>query len=437
MPPKKFDSTIWQDARESALSPRKLKKTMRIPKIPNKDWTSKDINQARKALKQAESDTGSSGLVFKNLKVMIKNAADTPNAQNFINSLKSQRLQSWATQTMRDVISPQAFEQWEKDETIPKKPNNIWSDKDIRKAHTFKKRQWKLRKAQNKQAYLDQVSSASRKVQDVLSPATFQQWKTDKTIPEEPNDVWSETDIRRALFSRRQKSELHKNSKSPNLDAVRSIPKQPQQQNASAHKHEQKPKVEQAEDKAMKESAIQTITSLRLQAQARARSRVLQEAFRGLLSPAQQHRAGLQRASTLSESSHVSEPVLTKRVMHLITMHEPGCPRIRIYELLNRHRSDSTKAMDSTVGRESKDQNQADRLGEDSASQDESPERVVQETEIRDQLDKWKTAAEELKEAIETKWPQASRKTRLKDVLEEEMDEIRRMEKSVEGFLVG
>lgn len=410
---------------------------MRIPKIPNKNWTSKDINEARKALKQAEPNTGSSGLVFRDLKVMTRNAADTPDAQDFISGLKGQRLKSWATQTMRDVISPQAFEQWEKDEIIPKNPNHIWSDKDIRKAHTFKKRQWTLQKVQNKQAYLDKVPLATRRMQDVLSPAAFKQWEKDKIIPREPDDIWSDTDIRRALFFRRQKSKLHKNSKSLKLDAVPSIPKQPQQQNASAHQHNQKPKIEQAEDNAVKESAVQKITSLRLQAQARARSRVLQEAFRGLLSPAQQHRASLQRASTLSASSHVSEPVLTKRIMHLITMHEPGCPRIRIYELLNSYCAGPTKEMDSINETESRDQGKAEHCGEDSASQDESQERVVQETEMRDQLGKWKTAAEELKEAIELKWPEASKKTRLKDVIEGEMEEIRRVEKSVEGFLVG
>lgn len=368
---------------------------------------------------------------------MTRNGADTPDAQDFISGLKGQRLKSWATQTMRDVISPQAFEQWEKDGTIPKQSNDIWSDRDIRKAHTFKKRQWKLQKAQNKQAYLDKVPLATRRMQDVLSPTAFKQWEADKTIPEEPNDIWSDTDIRRALSFRRQKSKLHKSSKSLELDAVPAKLKQLQQQPASAHNHKQKAHAEQAEDNAVKESPVQKITSLRLQAQARARSRVLQEAFRGLLSPAQQHRASLQRSLTLSKSSHISEPVLTKRVMHLVTMHEPGCPRIRIYEILNSHRAGPIKAMDSTVERESKDQAQADHFAEDPASQDERPKSVMQETEMRDQLDKWKTAADDLKEAIELKWPETSKKTRLKDVVESEMDEIRRVEKSVEGFLVG
>ncbi|KAG9662916.1 hypothetical protein KCU95_g5148, partial [Aureobasidium melanogenum] len=435
--PKHSDSTIWQSAPTSAISRKKLKKAMRIPKIPNKNWTSKDINKARKALKQAGPDTGSLRLVFRNMKVITKSAADTPLAQDFISNLKGQRLRSWAKQTMRDVISPTAFEQWEKDEIIPKEPNDIWSDKDIRKAHTFKKRQWKLHKAANKQSYLDKVPLATRKMQDVLAPEAFKQWEKDKTIPEEPNDIWSETDIRRALFFRRQKWELHKNPKSLELDAIPSIPKQLQQRNASAHQHKQEVNADHAEKTLGRESATQTITSLRLQAQARARSRVLQEAFRGLLSPAQQHRASLQRASTLPKTSHISEPQLTKRVMHLITMHEPGCPRIRIYELLNSHRSAPNREMDSITEWESKSQAQAEHSGRDSASQEKRQEKVMQETEMRDQLSKWKTAAEQLKEAIELKWPEASKKKRLKDVVEKEMEEIRRVEKSVEGFLVG
>ncbi|KAG9617118.1 hypothetical protein KCV04_g15434, partial [Aureobasidium melanogenum] len=409
---------------------------MRIPKIPNKNWTSKDINEARKALKQAEPDTGSSGLVFRNLKVMTRSTADTPLAQDFISSLKGQRLQSWAKQTMRDVISPTAFEQWEKDETVPKEPNDKWSDKDIRKAHTFKKRQWKLQKAANKQSHLDKVPLATRKMQDVLTPQAFKQWEKDKTIPEEPNDTWSETDIRRALFFRRQKWELHKNPKSLKLDAISSISKQPRQQNASAYWHEQEPKAEKPEVKADIESATQTITSLRLQAQARARSRVLQEAFRGLLSPAQQHRASLQRASSLSKTSHISEPHLTKRVMHLITMHESGCPRIRIYELLNSRRPAPNKETDGTIECESKILVQAEDSGREIASQEESQEKVMQDAEMRDQLSKWKTAAEELKDAIELKWPEEGKKKRLKDVIEKEMEEISRVEKSVQRFLV-
>ncbi|KAH0263051.1 hypothetical protein KCU91_g12988, partial [Aureobasidium melanogenum] len=402
-------STIWQGAPRSAISRRNLKKTMRIPKQPNKNWTSKDINEARKALKQAGPDSGSSGLFFQNLRVMKRHAELKPLAEEFVSSLKGQRLLSWAKQTMRDVISPVAFEQWEKDQTIPKEPNSIWSDKDIRKAHTFKKRQWKLQKAANKQCYENKVPLATRKMQDVLTPEAFKQWEKDKTIPDKPNEIWSETDIRRARIFRRQKWELHKNPKSLELDASPSIPKQPRQQNASTNQHKPEANADDLEETSGKETATQTITSLRLQAQARARSRVLQEAFRGLLSPAQQHRASLQRPSTLSKGSHISEPLLTKRVMHLITMHEPGCPRIRIYELLDR----------------------------DSASQAESQKKVMQQTEMRDQLGKWKTAAEELSEAIGMKWPEESKKKRLKHVVEKEMEEIRRVEKSVEGFLVG
>ncbi|KAI4737137.1 hypothetical protein E4T50_12372 [Aureobasidium sp. EXF-12298] len=435
--PKHSDGTIWQSAPRSAISRRKLKKTMRIPKIPNKNWTSKDINEARKALIQAEPDTGSSGLVFRNLKAMTRSAADTPLAQDFISGLKGQRLQSWAEQTMRDVISPMAFEQWEKDETIPKEPNDTWSDKDIRKAHTFKKRQWKLQKAANRQSYLDKVPLATRTMKDVLASEAFEQWEKDKTIPKEPNDIWSKTDIRRALFFRRQKWELHKTPKSLKLDAIPSIPKQLQQQKASAHRHEQEAKAESPEEKAGIESATRTIASLRLQAQARARSRVLQEAFRGLLSPAQQHRASLQKASKLSKTSRISEPQLTKRVMHLITMHEPGCPRIRIYELLNSHRSAPIREMNSTIEWESKSQARAEHSGRDLASQEESQEKAMQETEMRDQLGKWKTAAEELREAIDLKWPEEGKKKRLKDVVEKEMEEIGRVEKSVQGFLVG
>ncbi|KAK6007372.1 hypothetical protein QM012_004186 [Aureobasidium pullulans] len=429
-------STIWQNASRSAISRKKLKKTMRIPKTPNKNWTSKDINEARKALKQIGPDIEQPGLTFKNMKVVTKHPADTTYTQDYISSLKGQRLQAWAKQTMQDVISSAAFEQWEKDETIPKGPNDIWSDKDIRKAHTFKKRQWKLQKAANKQFHLDKVPIATRTMRDVLGPKAFEQWEKDKTIPTEANDIWSDTDIRRALSFRRQKSKLHKNSKRLNLDAIPSMIKQPQQEDAFARQHQQNPKVEQAEDKIVEQSAIQTISSLRLQAQARARIRVLREAFRGLLSPAQQGRASLQGASFPSKTSHVGQPLLTKRIMHLITMHEPGCPRIRIFELLNAHRTAPTREVDSNVEDESRDLAQSEDFEEESARQD-TQERAMQETEMKDQLGRWKTAAEELKEAIDLKWPEASKKKRLKDVVETELDDIRRVEKSVNGFLVG
>lgn len=103
--------------------------------------------------------------------------------------------------------------------------------------------------------------------------------------------------------------------------------------------------------------------------------------------------------------------------MSVIAMHEPGSPRERVYELLDTQRfSKNEKQMLYKEAEKSID---------------------MQKSELKDQFSKWKTATEELKEAIEIKWPEESKKKRFKTVIEQEMDEILLVENTLKrNFLM-
>lgn len=339
-PPKHY--IISQEASASANSSRKLEK-----KIPNKDRNSKDVNQVRTATEPNEPHTWR----FRIPKAVPDKVAGSPLSRLDVSSLRGQKLQTWAKQTMQDVISPKAFEQWTKDQTIPKTPDDFWSASDMRKAHTLKKRQWKLSKPDFKRLKLDKVASTA------------------------PNQ-------------------------------------QPRHKDLPIHL---RPWAERAGKEAVEKLEPSTATVPKLQAQSR--TRLLNEAFRGLLSPAQQHRASSYKPSSPSVDGYISEPLLTKRIMSVIAMHEPGSPRERVYELLDTQRfSKNEKQMLYKEAEKSID---------------------MQKSELKDQFSKWKTATEELKEAIEIKWPEESKKKRFKTVIEQEMDEILLVENTLKrNFLM-
>ncbi|KAI5239328.1 hypothetical protein E4T43_06829 [Aureobasidium subglaciale] len=378
-PPKHSDNTIWQGARKSAFTPRELRKISRVPKIPNKNWTSGDINEARRAIKQAKVQTESEGseakteslnLTFKISKTTKWDSLDVPMDQLYISSLTGARHQSWATQTLQDVISPEAFEQWTKDGTIPKTQDSVWSHKDIRQAHTLKKRRWKLHK---------QLAPIRERLDNTVT--TFRRLDMETT----PRTIKSREHIQDGNTA-------------------------PRQGKTTANK------IKSAAKGQTQEVEPPTIAALKVQAQSRARARILKEAFRGLLSPAQQRRALIHKASlSANKTFHVTDALLTHRIMNLITIHEAGSPRIRIYELLDIERLPLDEEMNMTIEKE---------------------KRAQKKDELKKEFYSWKAAVEELKEVVEVKWPEESKKTKIKEVVEHEMDEIRRLEESVSEFLV-
>jgi hypothetical protein len=338
--PPKHD-IISQGASESANSSRKLEK-----KIPNKDRNTKDVDQVRTATEPDEPHTWR----FRIPKAIPDKLAGSLSSRLDVSSLRGQKLQTWAKQTMQDVISPKAFEQWSKDQTIPKTPDDFWSASDIRKAHTLKKRHWKLSKPDFKRLELDKVPSTA------------------------PNQ-------------------------------------QPRHKDLPIHLRPShlRPWTERSGKKAEEKLEPSTLTVPTLQAQSR--TRILNEAFRGLLSPAQQHRAILNKASPPSAGGYISEPLLTKRIMNVIAMHEPGSPRERVYELLDLQRFFK---------------NEKDTLDKEAEKSTD-----MQKSELKDQFSKWKTATQELKEAIEMKWPEESKKKRFKTVIEQEMSDIQQVENTL------
>lgn len=298
-----------------------------------------------------------------------------PPSQLSVSGIRGQKRQLWATQTMQDVISPKAFEQWTKDQTIPRAPDDIWSASDMRKAHTFKKRQWKLSKPDFKHLNLNTISSTALHKQARQINASASQEKQQRAAGQARNEVGNEA-----------KQEIERPS----------------------------------------------ATGSKLQAQSQARTRVLNEAFRGLLSPAQQRRAVSHKGSSLSKDSYISEILLTKRIMNLITMHEPGSPRERIYELLKPYRLSRNEKPDIAIAREEGEQVD----GTNRLDEDQEKSTAMLEIDLNDQFSKWKTAAKELKEAVEMKWPEESKKTRMKNAIEQEMEDIRSVEKIIQEIVV-
>jgi hypothetical protein len=296
-----------------------------------------------------------------------------PPSQLSVSGIRGQKRQLWATQTMQDVISPKAFEQWTKDRTIPKTPDDLWSASDMRKAHTFKKRQWKLSKPDFKHLELDTVSSMA-------------------------------------------------------------IRKQARQKDLSVLQHKQPTAARQATDeegKAQKEAEQEHQRKLMIvpdfRAQSQARTRFLNEAFRGLLSPAQQRRAVSHKEIPLSEGSYVSEALLTKRIMNLITIYEPGNPLERVSRFLKPYCISRDEEMDISIASENVEQTD----GQDGLEREEEERPLKLRIDLANHLKKWKTAAEELKEAVEMKWPEESKKRRMKIAIEQEMEENRTTDNTI------
>jgi len=144
------DSIAHQKASKPTNSSRKLRK-----KEANENEDSEKIDPARKAAEETEPVTEASEMRFRIPKASTGFAARLNQPQPDVSNIRGEKWQAFAKQTMQDVISPKAFEQWTKDRTIPKTPNDFWSASDMRKAHTFKKRQWKLSKPVYKSLKLD------------------------------------------------------------------------------------------------------------------------------------------------------------------------------------------------------------------------------------------------------------------------------------------
>jgi hypothetical protein len=155
--------TASQEATKSAVPSSKPDHIMSAPTIARNTWSKYKYDPVVPA-----GDTESSDMRFRIPKA--GHAVFMPPSRldvSDVSGIRGQKRQLWATQTMQDVISPKAFEQWTKDQTIPKTPDDMWSASDMRKAYTFKKRQWKLSKPEFKHLKLDTVPSiASRKQPD-------------------------------------------------------------------------------------------------------------------------------------------------------------------------------------------------------------------------------------------------------------------------------
>jgi hypothetical protein len=120
------------------------------------------------------------------------NAPVMPPSQLSVSGIRGQKRQLWATQTMQDVISAKAFEQWTKDQTIPRTPDDIWSASDMRKAHTFKKRQWKLSKPDFKHLKLDTITPTASHKQARQIEASATQQNQQRVAGQARNEVVSE-----------------------------------------------------------------------------------------------------------------------------------------------------------------------------------------------------------------------------------------------------
>ena len=144
------DSIAHQKASKPTNSSRKLRK-----KEANENEDSEKIDPARKAAEETEPVTEAPEMRFRISKASTGFAARLNQSQLDVSNIRGEKWQAFAKQTMQDVISPKAFGQWTKDQTIPKTPNDFWSASDMRKAHTFKKRQWKLSKPVYKSLKLD------------------------------------------------------------------------------------------------------------------------------------------------------------------------------------------------------------------------------------------------------------------------------------------
>jgi len=375
---------VWKNAARSSLSARNFKKTTeRIPKTPNRTWTSGMINEARKVLKKAKAQAAPAKPraeppkpqseppkpSFTISKTTSVEDANIPPAQLYMSDLHGKRLQAWAKQTMQDIISPEAFQRWTQTNCIPKTPDDNWTQKDIRLAHTFKKRQWRLKKV------LDKIRLESG---DIVATATMTTTKTSKRPSLSPS---SSASAQPPIVRRKQKKSV----------AVKEVEKQPEHP---------------------------TITALRIQAQSKARARILKEAFRGLLSPSQQRSATSITPSSSSGNPEfrITTPVLTRRIMNLITMHEPGSPRIRVYELLDIHRFPYNEELDTAIEKEKREQ---------------------RKEELRKEFSSWRNAAEEVRGALEGKYGGEGKRQKWKQVVEDEFEEIRRVENAVAGFLTG
>ncbi|THY87957.1 hypothetical protein D6C95_07192 [Aureobasidium pullulans] len=377
---------VWKNAARSSLSARNFKRTTeRIPKTPNKTWTSGMINEARKVLKKAKAQAAPAKPraeppkpqseppkpSFTISKTTSVEDANIPPAQLYMSDLHGKRLQTWAKQTMQDIISPEAFQRWTQTNCIPKTPDDNWTQKDVRLAHTFKKRQWRLKKV------LDKIRLQSG---DTVTTATT----TTKTSKRPSLSPSSSASAQPPIIRRKQKKSV----------AAKEVEKQPEHP---------------------------TITALRIQAQSKARARMLKEAFRGLLSPSQQRSATSITPSSSSSAQgnpdfRITTPVLTRRIMNLITMHEPGSPRIRVYELLDIHRFPYNEELDTAIEKEKREQ---------------------RKEELRKEFSSWRNAAEEVRGALEGKYGGEGKRQKWKQVVEDEFEEIRRVENAVAGFLTG
>lgn len=174
-PPRSDDNITRQKASQSVVSSRKLGK-----KTPNIDL--EDIDPAPSAMKVNESSTEASEMRFRIPKASTGVTANQHPSQLDVSNLRGKKWQAFAKQTMQDVISPKAFEQWTKDQTIPKMPNDFWSASDMRKAYTFKKRQWKLSKPEYQSLKLDTGPSIASHQQPRRKDASTHRAKQNQSL---------------------------------------------------------------------------------------------------------------------------------------------------------------------------------------------------------------------------------------------------------------
>lgn len=350
------------------MTPRQLRKIQRVPKLPNKNWTSKDIRNARKALRDAKIgrtigedreklpslDGVSSALnsdkdqttppsqVLASSAPLHKVESSDDLAALYLQSSKKRRIKVFANQGMKDVISPGAYQDWIKKDHIPKLPNSIWTSKDIHAAFNFLIRQGSLEE--------DFKLVREKRVNTVT---VFRQLNADNSSGQE-------------LAS-----------------------------------------------EAIEDPAI--VTALKEQAQARARTRILRAAFRGVLPP-EQEQAPPSKQSTkphlANPASQSKEPLnqhLKHRIDNLITISESS-PRITIYELMNATPSSPLKPKDT--GKQKK-------------------EKMLRE------LLRWRSAATELKDALKEEFPREEVRRGWKRAVKGEIEEIDSVEESVNKFLKG
>jgi hypothetical protein len=371
-----------------------------VPKHPNKNWKSADIRAARRAIAEVRDKDSSSKLPSNSTS---ESAGSEPG-----------KLVSESTDGEPSTLAQS-----------PRYPTREWKAADIKKARKALREanvsnhpSSALSTSHHSIEYAEKKAYVALTIKDIVSPAAYQYWESYRIIPKTPNPYWSAKDIRQAhtFFKRQKRLKMWLDGKcQENTNTVTVF----KSLNISSSRKPALMETMQEPGKAIQQHP--TILALKQQAQARSRARILREAFHNLLRPAKEplgpSTSSSTSTNTRAQDKRINSPLLTHRIRNLITMHEsPTSPRILIYELLDVNRFPHDEEMDTAIEKE---------------------RRNWKKEQVRREMVAWRTAVEEMKDMVQQDYPEKWEKKEWKVVLNEEMDELRKVEDSVSGFLLG